>query len=246
VRRLAAWLVAVQADAANDVAAAREGLAQLGPERDVARLPLLLAEPSIAPRLVRMAMRVGLDAMAVAAATAAVDLGRHNPGARSIAAAAAHSRGLVDHDPTALAQAAELFGRTSLVLAEASALEDHGVELARRADRSAVDSFDGALRRYVRCGATWDASRIRGRLRALGVRRRLVAPARPTNGWASLTTSELAVVRLVADGLTNRVVARRLFLSSHTVSMHLRHVFLKLGINSRVELTRLAVDHEHA
>ena len=100
--------------------------------------------------------------------------------------------------------------------------------------------------RYVRCGATWDASRIRGRLRALGVRRRLVAPARPTNGWGSLTTSELAVVRLVADGLTNRVVARRLFLSSHTVSMHLRHVFLKLGINSRVELTRLAVDHEHA
>jgi DNA-binding CsgD family transcriptional regulator len=50
----------------------------------------------------------------------------------------------------------------------------------------------------------------------------------------------------VADGLTNRAVARQLFLSSHTVSMHLRHVFVKLAINSRVELTRLAVDHEMA
>ncbi len=245
VRCLATWLLAVQAEAANDRSAARERLVQLGPEREVARLPLLLAEPSIAPRLVRMAMWVGLDAIAVAAATAAVDLARRNPGTRTTAAAAAHSRGLVDRDPNALAQAAELYGRTSLVLAEASAREDHGIELARRTERSAVDAFDGALRHYVRCGASWDASRVRKRLRALGVRRRLVVPTRPTNGWGSLTTAELAVVRLVAEGLTNRAVARQLFLSSHTVSMHLRHVFLKLGINSRVELARLVLDHEH-
>ena len=130
---------------------------------------------------------------------------------------------------------------------EASALEDLGVELARRPSAgSAVEAFDGALRRYAQCGASWDASRVRRRLRELGVRRRLVAPSRPTNGWGSLTVAELAVVRLVADGLTNRAVARQLFLSSHTVSMHLRHVFVKLGINSRVELTRLAVDHDIA
>ena len=47
-------------------------------------------------------------------------------------------------------------------------------------------------------------------------------------------------------GLTNREVAERLFLSPHTVSSHLRHVFGKLGINSRVELARLARDSEKA
>jgi DNA-binding CsgD family transcriptional regulator len=51
------------------------------------------------------------------------------------------------------------------------------------------------------------------------------------------------VVRLVADGLTNRAVAERLYLSPYTVSGHLRHAFEKLGINSRVALTRIAAEH---
>jgi DNA-binding CsgD family transcriptional regulator len=74
----------------------------------------------------------------------------------------------------------------------------------------------------------------------LGVRRRLVAAQRPGKGWAAMTDSELAVARLVAQGLPNREVAERLFVSQHTVSGHLRHVFAKLDVNSRVELTRLA------
>ena len=47
-----------------------------------------------------------------------------------------------------------------------------------------------------------------------------------------------------AEGLTNREVAERLFVSPHTVNSHLRHVVAKLGINSRVELARLSRDHE--
>ena len=59
-----------------------------------------------------------------------------------------------------------------------------------------------------------------------------------------MTDSELAVARLVAGGLSNREVAERLFVSPHTVNSHLRHVFGKLDVNSRVELTRLADVHE--
>ena len=90
-----------------------------------------------------------------------------------------------------------------------------------------------------RLGAAWDAGRVRGRLRALGVRRRLAAAPRPGRGWAALTDSELAVARLVAQGMTNREVAEQLFVSPHTVSGHLRHVFTKLDINSRVEFDTL-------
>jgi DNA-binding CsgD family transcriptional regulator len=86
----------------------------------------------------------------------------------------------------------------------------------------------------------------RSHLRELGVRRRLVAAELETNGWAAMTSSELAVAQLVAEGLTNREVAERLFVSPHTVNSHLRHVFAKLGINSRVELARLARDYETA
>ena len=58
-----------------------------------------------------------------------------------------------------------------------------------------------------------------------------------------MTDSELAVARLVADGLTNREVAERLYVSPHTVSGHLRHAFEKLGINSRVALTHIVSVH---
>jgi DNA-binding CsgD family transcriptional regulator len=58
-----------------------------------------------------------------------------------------------------------------------------------------------------------------------------------------MTDSELAVVRLVAEGLTNTQVAERLYISPHTVSGHLRHAFDKLGINSRVALSRIATEH---
>ena len=60
------------------------------------------------------------------------------------------------------------------------------------------------------------------------------------HGWASLTAAELRVVSGVARGMTNRSIAEKLYLSRHTVDAHLKHVYLKLDIHSRVELTVLA------
>ena len=67
---------------------------------------------------------------------------------------------------------------------------------------------------------------------------------RSTFGWDSLTDTEHSVIDCVAGGLTNREAAERLFLSHHTVGFHLRSIFCKLGVSSRVELTRLAIEHE--
>lgn len=59
--------------------------------------------------------------------------------------------------------------------------------------------------------------------------------------WPSLTRSEVRVCGLVAKGLSNREIARRLVVSPHTVDAHLKHVYTKLDIHSRVELTVLAM-----
>jgi sigma-54 dependent transcriptional regulator, acetoin dehydrogenase operon transcriptional activator AcoR len=62
---------------------------------------------------------------------------------------------------------------------------------------------------------------------------------RPSYGWESLTEAEHSVTDLVADGLTNRQVATKLFVSPHTVDSHLRHIFRKLDISSRLDLVRI-------
>ena len=59
---------------------------------------------------------------------------------------------------------------------------------------------------------------------------------RPSAGWESLTPTELDVVRLAAQGLSNPEIAQRLFIARNTVKVHLSHVFSKLGVTSRAEL----------
>ncbi|HZI74243.1 MAG TPA: helix-turn-helix transcriptional regulator, partial [Gemmatimonadales bacterium] len=108
----------------------------------------------------------------------------------------------------------------------------------------AIQRMDEALDGYQRVGATIDTARIRRRLRRLGVRRRHWASGagRPVSGWASLTETEQAAAELVAQGLTNQEIADRMYISVHTIAVHLRRIFSKLGIRSRVELTRIVFD----
>ncbi len=66
---------------------------------------------------------------------------------------------------------------------------------------------------------------------------------RPSSGWASLTPTELDVVRLLTEGLPNKDIATRLFISPRTVETHLTHVYAKLGLSSRVQLAQEAARH---
>jgi DNA-binding CsgD family transcriptional regulator len=109
----------------------------------------------------------------------------------------------------------------------------YGEELRRRGlNREARVHLSAAHGRFEKLGArTWQA-RAAAELRATGMTRR-------GRGKAStaLTPQESEVARLAASGLSNPQIASRLFLSPRTVSSHLYHVFPKLGISSRAQLT---------
>jgi predicted ATPase/class 3 adenylate cyclase/DNA-binding CsgD family transcriptional regulator len=66
---------------------------------------------------------------------------------------------------------------------------------------------------------------------------------RAATGWGSLTPAERDVVRLVSEGLGNKDIAARLFISPRTVQSHLTHVFAKLSLTSRMQLAHEAARH---
>ena len=114
-------------------------------------------------------------------------------------------------------------------------------------------SMTTTMRWYRHCETRW-ATRISTRR---GPRVRRCRPRKPSptrcaaaanasgrrRGWGSLTPTELDVVRLVAEGIPNKDIATRLFVSPRTVQTHLRHVYNKLGLTSRVQLAQEAARH---
>ncbi|MBB6170997.1 DNA-binding NarL/FixJ family response regulator [Nocardiopsis mwathae] len=101
--------------------------------------------------------------------------------------------------------------------------------------RRAREYLHGALETLERLNAVPWADQARAQLRASGESVR----TRERPALESLSPQQLQIARFVAEGATNREVAAQLFLSPRTVDHHLRNVFTKLGIRSRVELARM-------
>jgi DNA-binding CsgD family transcriptional regulator len=243
VRRHAAWLLSLKATADGHPQQAHEWLCALGSQERTHVLSRLWPDLADEPEIVRIALAVGDRELAESAVADANRRAELSPDVPSLAAIAAHASGLLDADVDQLSEAVSLFKRSPRTLALAAAWEDLGLTHQRHgATDSAIDALTQALVLFARSGATQDAARLRSRLRGLGVRRRVTRAEKPVTGWAAMTKSELAVAELAADGLTNREIAERLFVSPHTVNTHLGHVFAKLGVNSRVDLTRLATE----
>ena len=240
-RRHATWFLAALAMASGNAGEAHEHLCERGVDERLAILPLFPHDVGIDPELVRIALAVGDDELVSRAIAVAEQRSEYNPEVRSHAAIAAHLRGLARHDARELKFAVSALSEVPRPLALASALEDLGrVRLDEGATEAAVAAFDQALALTFAHGAVWDTARIRSRLRRLGVRRRLVAPAGARTGWPALTHTERQVSDLITEGRTNREIAEQLFVSPHTVNTHVRRIFEKLQVRSRVELVRTA------
>jgi DNA-binding CsgD family transcriptional regulator len=237
VRRGAAHVLALAAWQRDDV---HDAMRWLGGD-------ITLFEPPIWPQVLdrvilsaRVASAAG-DAGLRARVLHATDLlEREHPAIPLFTGVAGYARGILERDAPALLAAADVLHSSSRPLLYAAAAEDAGAELAH-ADHpdEALDQLNAAFDTYLHHEALADARRVGRELRRLGVERRIVARPRAKTGWDSLTDSELKVVNLIAQGVTNRSVATQLHLSPHTVKTHIRNAFAKLGINSRAQLTGL-------
>jgi DNA-binding CsgD family transcriptional regulator len=189
------------------------------------------------PDLVRIALAAGDSdrAQAVAGAIEAVAQRLRLPGLQG---AAWLCRSLISRDPEGLLRAVQAYRGSPRPVELAYALEEAGVALGS-VGRSgeAVPILQEAAQIHDRVGAFRDLARVEARLRSLGAPQgRRGRRRRPQTGWQSLTATERQVVHLVSEGLRNRQVAERLFISTRTVQTHLTHIFQKLDLSSRGEL----------
>jgi DNA-binding CsgD family transcriptional regulator len=158
-----------------------------------------------------------------------------NSGQAWARAAIARLRGLLDGEFDACFERALDLGRDAQNPFEcARTALCYGARLRRtRERRRARPQLADALATFSRLGARPWAERAEAELRASGETR---APQRSYG--TVLTPSEQQVARLVADGLSNREIAARLFVSVRTVEMHVSNAYRKLGIRSRSGLAR--------
>ncbi|GAB2670822.1 LuxR family transcriptional regulator [Gordonia jinhuaensis] len=190
----------------------------------------------------RLAEQIGADVAAGMDAAASAD-SVAEPTVR-LCATAAHARGLLCADPTALAEAAGLFESAGFRWQQAQALEELACVAATSGDRdSALSAADGAMAIYAVNGARVDIDRLSARLRTLGLRRgpRDVRRARDGRG-DRLTATELRVAMLVREGMTNREIGARMYISPRTVQTHVSHILAKTGLRSRVEVAASSPD----
>ncbi|MDT0329687.1 helix-turn-helix transcriptional regulator [Nocardiopsis lambiniae] len=232
---LASWALALLdlgAGRAREAAVRLRALTRSGPGRSHAAVRLLLT-----PHLVEAAVRGGLDTR-VDAGVATLHAWAEATGNDTARALVARCRGLLadgDRAQEDLFRALELHtsgycdfeqARTRLLL---------GTRLRRsRHPGSAREHLTEAREIFERLGAVPWAAQAAAELRAAGG-----AVSGAETRLSDLSPQQLRIARHVADGATNREVAARMFLSTRTVDHHLRNIYSKLGIRSRVELSRL-------
>lgn len=196
------------------------------------------------PPRMRVLARIGLEAGDVAFANRAADLAelvaQRNPGVATLDGTALHIRGAVANDPVLLADAVCVLRESPRPLVLADALNDFGSTLLDHGRRDdGVDVLIEAAEIYRRAGAVSSSRAVTELFHRHGIRGvRINQPTpRPRVGWEALTPTELRVVELISAGHTNRSAAGELGVSPNTVNTHLRAVFRKLDVKSRVGLT---------
>jgi DNA-binding NarL/FixJ family response regulator len=135
--------------------------------------------------------------------------------------------------------------KTNVIMLLDSCERDLVIESFRGGARG-VFSRDGSFEALCRCVQVVHQGQVWANTRELDYLMQALAEAVPlrvvnAKGASLLTKREVGVVRLIAEGLTNRDISRQLNLSEHTVRNYLFRIFNKLGTSNRVELALYAI-----
>ncbi len=195
--------------------------------------------------LARFAVDSGEDDVAREVAAELRRLVARSPDDLVVRGREARARGLVERDPDALLEAAEHFSGVNHRF-EVAAVRKEAADalLVGGRGEAAGGLAEQALATFDELGALREADGARALLARLRPRQRRAAPRRAAVGWEALTATEEEVVDEVCRGQSNSQVAVRLGISRRTVEAHLRSIYVKLGVSSRLAL---AVErHERA
>jgi DNA-binding NarL/FixJ family response regulator len=189
---------------------------------DVARLALIGLRPHLAEQVI-------------------ADLERLSPAQRTPGTIEL-IRGAVRSDPAEIRQAHAAFVARGFHCRAWHAQEELACALGAAGDRAgAVAAMEEAIAGYERLRSIVDRDRLLSRMRLLGIRRgSRQAHRSQASGWDALTATERRITDLICDGLTNREIAARLYVSPRTVQSHVSHVLEKTGLRSRVEVAAAA------
>ena len=243
------WLLATARFEAGEVQRAREDMRALGSVELEHKIPVERCFDWETMALVELAVgeRAAAEDLVLRSEENATRLGLKVPAA--LAGRARAELLLADGDALEAAQVAQAsFEAASSVGARLQAAYSRalaGRALAAAGERAqAVETLRAAEADLDACGSLRVRDEMRRELRKLGARAEVRGPAvAGDSGVAALTKRELEIAELVTDRHTNREIAATLFLSDKTIESHLRNIFVKLGVSSRVAVAR-AVEHE--
>jgi DNA-binding CsgD family transcriptional regulator len=153
---------------------------------------------------------------------------------------------LLEADPGPLLEAVDHYRAAGPPVELAAAVEDLAVVLAghgREADARAA--LNEAVSLYEGMQAQWDIRRAEGRLRACGIRRgvRGRRSRRAATGWEALTSTEVKIAALIAQGDSTADIANGMYLSQRTVQTYISRILAKLDAKSRLGIVQEAQRH---
>jgi DNA-binding CsgD family transcriptional regulator len=166
-----------------------------------------------------------------------------NPEVATLRGVAVSLRGLFTNDLAMVAESVEILGHSPRRPIRAWSIENYGLMLLRAGERQAgLDGLDQAWDEYDRMGALGRRATVQRVMRQAGVRRPKWSSDNSRSAHKPLTDAQRRVVFVIADGHTDKSAAKLLGISENTVGTHIRSAYTKLGVRSRVQLTKALRD----
>ena len=162
---------------------------------------------------------------------------RRNPDVATLNGLALNLRGRLGGDLGMVAESVQILQHSPRPVLRAAGADHYGRLLLAAGEReAALDHLDAAWDVYDRMGALAPRARVQRLMREAGARRAKWVSDHTEAEKVSLTEAERRVAYLIANGHTNKATAKSLGVSINTVGTHLRSIYAKLGVQSRVQL----------